>query len=65
MNKKNEVIMLNPTLNKVIKELQEIQEQTDPLIKDNEEAGKVWAMLSNLIYKIEDIHDEQEGNYPQ
>ena len=57
--------MLNPTLNKVIKELQEIQEQTDPLIKDNEEAGKVWAMLSNLIYKIEDIHDEQEGNYPQ
>ena len=65
MIKKNEVNMLNPTLNKIIKELQEIQEQTDPLIKDNEEAGKVWAMLSNLIYKLEDIHDEQEGNYPQ
>ena len=63
MIKKNEVNMLNPTLNKIIKELQEIQEQTDPLIKDNEEAGKVWAMLSNLIYKLEDIHDEQEGNY--
>ena len=38
--------MINPTLNKIIEELKEIQEQTDPLINDNEEAEQVYNMFS-------------------
>jgi uncharacterized protein YllA (UPF0747 family) len=64
MIKRKEVIMINPTLSKIIKELEEMQEQTDKFIKDSDEATKVWQMFSNLVYKLEDIHDEQEGNYP-
>ena len=56
--------MINPTLKKIIKELEEMQEQTDKLIKDNDEASKVWQMFGNLVYKLEDIQDEQENNYP-
>ena len=48
----------------IIKKLEEMQEDTDKLIKDNQEASQVWQMFSNLVYKLEDIHDEQEGNYP-
>jgi hypothetical protein len=47
-----------------IKKLEEMQEDIDKLIKDNEEASKVWQMFNNLVYKLEDIHDEQQGNYP-
>ncbi len=56
--------MINPTLKKIIKELEEMQEQTDKFIKDNDEASKVWQMFGNLVYKLEDIQDEQENNYP-
>jgi hypothetical protein len=52
------------TMRDIIKKLEEMQEDTDKLIKDNQEASQVWQMFSNLVYKLEDIHDEQEGNYP-
>ena len=52
--------MINPTLNKIIEELKEIQEQTDPLINDNKEAEQVYNMFSKIIYKIEDIEEEQK-----
>ena len=46
-------------MNKIIEKLKEIQEETDPLIKDDKEAEQVYNMLSNVIYKLEDIHEEQ------
>ncbi len=47
-----------------IKKLEEMQEEFNRLIKDNEEASEIWGMFDKLVYKLEDIHDEQEGNYP-
>ena len=43
-----------------IKKLEEMQEDIEKLISDNEEASQVWQMFDNLVYKLEDIHEEQE-----
>tara|TARA_Y100000289_G_C3885725_1_gene131147 strand:+ start:609 stop:782 length:174 start_codon:yes stop_codon:yes gene_type:complete len=43
-----------------IEKLREMQEDIEKLISDNEEASQVWQMFDNLVYKLEDIHEEQE-----